>query len=1048
MMRWIIGSSLRFRYLVVAVAAAMVFLGVGQLRQLPVDVFPEFAPPKIEIQVPCLGLSAAEVEALVTTPLEETLNGLPGLDVLRSKSVEQLSQIQLIFDRGTDLINARQLVAERLATVTPTLPTWASPPVMLQPLSATSRVMKIGISSKELSTIDMSMIAYWKIRARLLRVPGVANVTIYGERIKMLQVQADPDRMRAHSVSLDKVMNVTADALDAGLLRFSDGAVIGTGGFVDTPNQRLAITHKLPIITPDDLAQVPIEKRGGKPLVLSDVADVVEDTWPLMGDAVINDGEGLMLIVEKLPWGNTLDVTRGVEAAVDQMRPGLPGMEIDTTIFRPATFVETAIHNLSRALLIGSLLVILILIAFLYDWRSAVVSAVAIPLSLLAAGYVLYLRDATINTMILAGLVISVGVVVDDAIIDVENIVRRLRLYRIETGDRSFASTSRIVLNSSLEVRSAIVYATLIDVVAVAPVFLMEGLTGAFFRPLAFSYALAVLASMLVALTVTPALSLILLHRASLERRQSPLVRSLQRGYVAALARIIRSPRPALAAVAVIVLLGIVVAPRLGQSLLPDFKERDFLMHWVTAPGTSHPEEVRITTQASKELRAIPGVRNFGAHIGQALLADEPYGVDFGENWISIDPKVDYDRTRAAVQEVVDGYPGLRRDVQTYLKERIREVLTGASEAITVRISGPDLHVLEEKAEEVRQAIAGVDGTVEEFVELHKNIPQVDVKVDLAKAQAYGIKPGDVRRAATTLMAGEEVGDIFRDGKAYDIQVWSKPEVRTSLTDIRNLPIDLPSGGHILLSDVADVSLQPTPNAIERESNTRKIDVGANVSGRALGAVVGDVEDALEQIQFPLGYSYDLIGELAERQAADQRLQRFALIAGIAVLLLLVMAFGSWRLGLMAFLALPMALVGGLLAAYLFSGGIISLGSLVGFFTVLGIVARNGIMLITHCQHLEREEGETFGPGLVLRAAKERLAPILMTALATGLALVPLVISGEIPGAEIEHPMAIVILGGLVTATLLNLFIIPALYLRLGRRRTAAAPPAPSHPTP
>jgi Cu/Ag efflux pump CusA len=333
-------------------------------------------------------------------------------------------------------------------------------------------------------------------------------------------------------------------------------------------------------------------------------------------------------------------------------------------------------------------------------------------------------------------------------------------------------------------------------------------------------------------------------------------------------------------------------------------------------------------------------------------------------------------------------------------------------------------------------------------VELHKNIPQVDVRVDLAKAQTYGIKPGDVRRAATTLMAGEEVGDIFRDGKAYDIQVWSKPEVRTSLTDIRTLPIDLPNGGHVLLSDVADVSLKPTPNAIERESNTRKIDVGANVSGRALGAVVGDVEDALEQVQFPLGYSYDLIGELAERQAADQRLQRFALIAGIGVLLLLVMAFGSWRLGLMAFLALPMALVGGLLAAYLFSGGIISLGSLVGFFTVLGIVARNGIMLITHCQHLEREEGEPFGPGLVLRAAKERLAPILMTALATGLALVPLVASGEIPGAEIEYPMAIVILGGLVTATLLNLFIIPALYLRFGRRRTAPAPPAPSLPTP
>jgi CzcA family heavy metal efflux pump len=1034
MMRWIVGSSLKFRFLVIAVAAAMVFLGVGQLSSLPVDVFPEFAPPRVEIQTPCLGLSASEVEALVTTPLEETLNGLPGLDVLRSKSVEQLSSIELIFERGTDLITARQLVSERLATVTPTLPTWASPPFLMQPLSATSRVMKIGLSSKSLSTIDMSMIAYWKIRTRLLRVPGVANVPIWGERIQMLQVQVDPERMKQNHVSLDKVMGVTADALDAGLLRFSDGGIIGTGGFVDTPNQRLGIQHKLPIITPDDLGQVPVEQRNGKPLRLSDVANLVEDHQALIGDAVINDGEGLMLIVEKLPWGNTLEVTRGVEAALNEMRPGLPGMEIDSTIFRPATFVESAIDNLSRALLIGSLLVILILIAFLYDWRAAVISAIAIPLSLLAAGFVLYMRGATINTMILAGLVISVGVVVDDAIIDVENIVRRLRLYRLETGDRSLAATSTIVLNSSLEVRSAIVYATLIDVVAVLPVFFMEGLTGAFFRPLAFSYALAVLASMVVALTVTPALSLILLHRAPLERRQSPLVRWLQRGYVAILARIIRRPHPAMAAVGVIMLLGIAVLPTLGSALLPDFKERDFLMHWVTAPGTSHPEEVRITTQASKELRAIPGVRNFGAHIGQALLADEVYGVDFGENWISVDPKVDYDKTLASIQEVVDGYPGLRRDVQTYLKERIREVLTGGGEAIIVRISGPDLNVLRDKAEEVRQAIAGVNGIVEDHVDLQKEIPQVDVKVDLVKAQRYGVKPGDVRRAAATLMAGEEVGDIYRDGKAYDIQVWSKPDVRRSLSDIRGLLIDTPGGGHIRLDDVADVRLKPTPNAIEREANSRKIDVGANVRGRDLGSVVRDVEDRLAQIKFPLGYHSELIGEAAERQAATQRLQKFAIAAGIGILLLLVTAFRSWRLGLMAFLALPMALVGGLIGAYL-GGGIISLGSLVGFFTVLGIVARNGIMLITHCQHLEREEGETFGPALVLRGAKERLAPILMTALATGLALVPLAVAGDLPGHEIEHPMAIVILGGLVTATLLNLFIIPSLYLRFAKSK-------------
>jgi CzcA family heavy metal efflux pump len=746
-----------------------------------------------------------------------------------------------------------------------------------------------------------------------------------------------------------------------------------------------------------------------------------------------------MLIVEKLPWGNTLEVTRGVEAAIDEMRPGLPGMEIDTTIFRPATFVEEAIANLSRALLLGSLLVILILVLFLYDWRAAVISAVAIPLSLLAAGYVLFLREATINTMILAGLVISVGVVVDDAIIDVENIVRRLRQHRLATGDRSLAATSRIVLSSSLEVRSAIVYATLIDVVAVIPVFFMEGLTGAFFRPLALSYALAVLASMVVALTVTPALSLLLLHRSPLERRQSPVVRWLQRGYAAVLGRVLRSPRPAIALVVVVVLLGLGVLPALGQSLLPDFKERDFLMHRVTAPGTSHPEEVRITTAASKELRAIPGVRNFGAHIGQALMADEVVGIDFGENWISVDPEVDYDQTLGEVQEVVEGYPGLRRDVQTYLKERIREVLTGGGEAIIIRISGPDLQVLRDKAEEVREAVAGVDGVVEDHVDLQKDVPQVDVQVDLEKARRHGIKPGDVRRAAATLMAGEEVGDIFRDGKAYDVQVWSRPGIRRSLTDIRELLLDTPGGGHVRLAEVAEVAIRPTPNAIEREGGTRKIDVGANVRDRDLGAVVGDVEDRLAAVEFPLGYSVELLGEFTERQAATQRLRGYALAAGVGVLLLLVLAFRSWRLGLMAFLALPMALVGGLLGAYL-GGGVISLGSLVGFFTVLGIVARNGIMLIAHCQHLEREEGEPFGPALVLRGATERLSPILMTALATALALVPLAVAGDLPGHEIEYPMAMVILGGLVTATLLNLFVVPSLYLRFGRGRGTTGP--------
>ena len=1030
MMRWIVGSSLKFRYIVVALAAGMMALGIVRLHDIPVDVFPEFAPPRVEVQTEALGLPAADVESLVTVPLEDALNGVPGLDDLRSKSVPQLSSIELIFKQGTDLIHARQLVQERIATVIPTLPTWASPPVMIQPVSATSRVMKIGLSSKTRSLIDMSMISYWTIRARLLRVPGVANVAIWGERFHMLQVQVEPERMRAHHVSLEQVMETTSSALDVGTLQFSDGSVVGTGGAIETPNQRLQVRHILPVVTSRDLAKITIENQDGKELRLTDVARVVEDHQPLIGDAVINDGPGLMLVVEKLPWANTLEVTRGVDAALDAMRPGLSGIDIDPTIFRPASFIDSSIHNLTTALLLGCLFVVLVLGLFLFEWRSALISLVSIPLSLMAAALTLYARGATINTMVLAGLVIAVGVVVDDAIVDIENIVRRLRQYRREGTEKS---TAAIILESSLEVRGPIIYATLIIVVAAVPVYFLQGLTGSFFRPLALSYALAVLASLVVALTVTPALALLLLRGAPLERRGSPLVGWLQRGYTAVLSKVVQRPRWAYATVALVVAAGIAVVPSLGESLFPTFKERDFLMHWVTAPGTSHPEEVRIVERGSRELRAIPGVRNFGSHIGQARLADEVVGVNAGENWISVDPEADYDKTLASIQKVVSGYPGLYTDVQTYLNERIKEVLTGTSEALVVRIYGQDLEVLRRKAAEVEKVISRVPGVVEAHADFEVEVPQMDVEVNLAAAQRYGIKPGDVRRAAATLVSGEEVASVFRGGKIYDVEVWSTPKTRQSLTSIEDLPIDTPSGGQVRLGKVAKVRVQPAPNLIERDGNSRRIDVGANVRGRDLGSVARDVSSGLEKVPFPRGYDTKLLGEFQERQAAQRNLLLFAIAALIGIFLLLRMAFGSWRLSTLTLLTLPMALVGGVLAAYI-GGGVLTLGSLVGFFTVMGIAARNGILLINHYQHLERYEGETFGPGLVLRGARERLSPILMTALATGLAVVPLVVAGQIPGHEIEHPLAVVILGGLFTSTLLNLFVVPSLYLRFGRR--------------
>ena len=1029
-MRWIVGSSLRFRWLVIFAAAALMIFGIGETRNAEVDVFPEFAPPQVEIQTIAIGNSSEQVEELITVPLEDELNGIPGLEEMRSKSVADLSQIQLIFSRDVDLYESRQLVQERLALASPLLPTWASPPFLMPPFSSTARVMKIGITSEELSMEEMSMVAYWKIRQELLRVDGVANVMIYGEQLKQQQVYVDPRKLAENGVSLEQVMDRTADSLDAGLLRYSEGAVIGTGGFVQADGQRLDVRNVLPIVEPDDLAKIPLEGSDGTNLRLDDVASVGWGHQPLIGDAVIDDGRGIMLIVQKFPNANTLAVTQGIEETVDDIRPGLPGMELDTTIFRPATFIEQALGNLMTALLLGVVLVILILAAFLFEWRTAFISLIAIPLSLLAAVLVLQAFGTVINVMILAGLVVAIGVVVDDAIIDVENVVRRLRQERSEGTGKS---TITIVLEASVEVRTAITYATLINVIAVVPVFFLEGLSGAFFKPLVLSYGIAVLVSMIVALTVTPALCLIMLSRGH-RHRESPLLRVLKRGYGAVLARVIRTPSPAIVTVAVVMLAGVVVAPTLGTILLPSFKERDFLMHWLAKPGTSQPEEFRISVRACKDLQEIPGVRNCGSHIGQAFLSDEPYGVDFGENWVSINPSVDYDKTLASVSKTVDAYPGLYRDVQTYLRERVREVLTGTSEAIVVRIYGPDLDVLYAQADEIAKEMQGIPGLIDAHADLAEGIPQTEVEVDLAAAQAHGLKPGDVRRQASTLVASEEVGDIFRGGKAYDVHVWSTPETRHSVSDLRDLPIDTPGGEQIALEQVADVRLAPTPNSIERVNQSRRIDVGANVEGRDLGSAVGAVEDRLAGVELPPEYTMEVLGESSELAAAQKNLLIYGGAVALAILFLLQASFGSMRLALLLFLTLPMALVGGVLAVWL-GDGILSLGSLIGFLTVFGIAARNGILMISHFQHLEREEREAFGPALVLRGAKERLAPILMTAGATGLALVPLAAAGSVAGHEIEHPMAIVILGGLITSTLLNLFVLPSLYLRFGKSR-------------
>lgn len=1019
MIRWLVSTALQLRVATSVLAIVLIVGGVQIIQKSPLDVFPEFSRPLVSIQTEAPGLSSAEVEALITVPMENLLNGTTWLQTIRSKSVLGLSSVILIFEEGTNLIQARQLVQERLSRASSLLPVVARQPVILSPLSSTSRVLKIGITSKKLSQMEMTEIAKWTIRPRLMAIPGVANVAIWGQRDRQLQVLVDPDRLQANEVSLNDVMRAVGDAV-----------AVNGGGSIDTPNQRIAVSHISTVQTPEDLSKAIVVFRDGVPLMIGDVGDVVEDYPMPIGDAVVNGESGLLLIVEKQPWGNTFEVTHNIEKILDVLRPGLKDIEIDSSIFRPATFIEMSLHNLNQALLIGCLLVTLVLWVFLNNWRTAGISIIAIPLSLTSALLVLYYRGETINTMVLAGLVIALGSVVDDAIIGVENIMRRLR----ENSNRDVPEeVSQVVLKATLEVRSAIVYGSLIVVLVVFPVFFLKGLVGAFFAPLALSYVMAIGASLLVALTVTPALSLIFLPGAIKSgEKDALLIRPIKWAYGMTLPKLVRFPKLALFFIATSLGVTLLVVPMLGEEFLPKFKEYDFLMHWVEKPGTSLDAMVRITKRVSKELLAIPGVRNFGAHIGRAEIADEVVGTNFTELWISLDPSADYDSTVQKVQEVVDSYPGLYRDLLTYLRERIKEVLTGTGATIVVRIYGDNLEKLQIKAREVADAMRPIGGVTDLKTQPQVLVPQVEIKLRSDAGTLFGVTSGEVRRFVTTMIQGTKVGEVYHDQKVDDVVVRGVPGLRQSVDALRSMPIASPAGGNVPLGRVAEIVINPTPNQITRESASRKIDVTCNVKGHDLGFVAKQIEKAVGGIEFERGYHPEFLGELAARQEARNQLIESSLLVLLGIFLILHAHFESVRLALLVLLAMPFALIGGVFGIFI-TDGVVSLGSQIGFITVLGIAVRNAIMLISHYRYLEHYEGVPFGLDLVIRGAFERLAPILMTALTTGLALLPIIVSGLQPGQEIEHPLALVILGGLATSTFMNLFLLPILYLKFGK---------------
>jgi Cu/Ag efflux pump CusA len=1033
MMRALVSTSVRFRLLAIGLAGVFLLVGATQLQTARVDVLPEFTPTTVEVQTEALGLSAEEVEELVTVPLEaDLLHGVAFLQEIRSQSIAGLSSVVMIFEPGTDIFKARQVVAERL-TQAHALPNVAKAPVMLQPLSSLSRFMIVGLSSSEKSLIEMSVLARWNVQPRLMGVPGVANVSIFGQRERQLQVLVDSARLNRSGVTLDTLVETTGNALWFSPLTFLEASTPGTGGFIDTPQQRLGIQHIIPIQSAEDLSNVALDRAPGEtPMRIGDVATVVEDHQPLIGDGLVAGGNGLLLVIEKFPDVNTLEVTRNVESALQAMQPALPGIAIDTSVFREASFIDASIGNVSIALLIGFLLIALVLGALLFDWRAALISVITIPLSIIAAAIVLHLAGASINAITLVGLLIATAIVIDDIVGLVDGVLVRLRDPRADDAEKS---RSAIVTEAVLESRRPAVYGTLIILVALVPLLFMTGTISAFMPSLVVAYAVAILASILVSVTVAPALAVLILTAAPGARRESPIVRRLRSAYRSAIAGFLRRTRPALvtggvAVVAVAVVLGLAFVPAGDDAALPSFRQRDLLIHWDGAPGISHPEMSRIVARASDELRSIPGVRSVGAHVGRAILSDERTSVNSGEIWVSMDQAADYDPTLAAIKATVDGYPGLDRTVTTYPADRIAEVFGPGERDVAVRIYGQDLAVLGTKAEEVRAAMSEISGIDAPSVTAPITEPTVEVKVDLEKAAAHGVKPGDVRRAATSLLSGIQVGNLFEEQKVFEVVVWGTPELRTSLDSIRDLQFDTPSGALIRLRDVADIRIQPSPSVIDREGVMRYLDVTADVAGRDLGAVIRDVETRLASIPFAIEYHAEIRSAAMVQQDAQTRL--FAVVAGVAILVLLLLqaAFGAWRMAFLVLLALPVAIVGGVIAT-LATGDLFTLGALAGVILVGSITVRHAIALVDRFRRLE-QAGEASSLEVALAGVQERLLPILTTMLGTAAFSLPFIALGDVAGLEIMRPVAIFVLGGLISSLVLLLFLLPSIYMLSG----------------
>jgi CzcA family heavy metal efflux pump len=1029
MLNALVRFSLRFRGVVIALACALLGYGVFSLAQAKYDVFPEFAPPQVTIQTEAPGLSPEQVELLVTQPVENAVNGVPGLKSLRSQSPQGFSLIIAVFSDDVDVYRARQTIAERLASLAGQLPQGVQAPTMIPLISPTGVVSVIGLTSNHQDLMAVRSAADWIVRRRLLAVPSVAQVTVFGGDVKELQIQFDAKRLVQHGLGVEDVLAAARQA-----------TAIRGAGFVENQNQRIVLRTEGQATTANAIAGTVVAHQNGMNITLGDVATVVTAPEPPFGAASIMGKTGVILVVSCQLHANILEVTNSVDQALKELDPTLKaqGIDLHPDLFKPARFIQTALANIRSSLLIGAGLLVVVLFLFLFNLRVAAISCTAIPLSLLTAIIVLERMGFSLNTLTLGGLAIALGEVVDDAVIDVENILRRLRA---NANSQQPLPAMEIVFRASIEVRSAVVYATFAVALIFIPVLTISGVAGKIFAPLGVAYIAAILASLLVALTVTPALSFLFLRNVSHREKVPPIILWLQHRYQSLLLRIERHPRIVLGAAALLTLAGLAIIPLLRPAFLPEFREGHFIAHVAELPGASIDESLRIGREITAALRKLPFVRLVAQRVGRAEQSEDTWGVHYSEFEIDLKPMTGKraESAETEIRKTLSDIPGVSASLNTFLAERINETVSGYAAPVVVNIYGTDLDELDRESAQIAQVLSHVPGANGIQMQAPQGVPQVAIELRPFDLARWGLNPVTVLDAVHTAFGGDVVGEVYQGNQVSAVNVILDPNERRTPERISTLPLRTDSGIYITLGQLANVYDTSGRFMVLHDGARRVQTITTDVSGRSVSAFVADAQgEVARRIKFRPG-SYVHFGGTAEAEAQSRRdLIALATLAALGIILLLSIVLAHWRNLVLVLANLPFALVGGVLIVLL-TDRTLSLGALVGFVTLFGITLRNSIMMISHYEHLVTAEGMAWEPETAIRGAMERLAPILMTAAVTGLGLLPLALGSGNSGREIEGPMAIVILGGLMTSTALNLLVLPALALRYGKFEGAHA---------